>query len=259
MAKNTLKSIRLDDLISNRFQPRKAFVESDIQALARSIEEIGLLHPPVVHQIAGSHLFEIISGERRVRACRLLGLQEIDVIERKEMPDTLNAKAALIENVQRVDLDPIEVAKALRRLINEFDITQEEIAEKIGKKRSTVSNFLRLLQLPDEMQHAIGSGFISMAHAKVILSCASHLQKALFLQIVQKKLSVRQAERYIQTFEKPKKNKKNGDIHCKDLEKRLESYFGVKACVEAKKEKGKVTLFFHSFDDLDRIMELCSS
>ena len=258
MTKNALKRVKIEDLLSNRYQPRKKFTESAILELAQSIQEIGLLHPPLVHQIPDSHLFEIISGERRVMACKKLGLEEIDVIERKDVHDAFNAKAALIENVQRVDLDAIEIAKAIKRLIEEFDATQEEIAEKIGKKRSTVSNFLRLLQLPDEMQQAISLGTLSMAHAKVVLSCPPKMQKTLFLKILQKKLSVRQAEKHVKMCDIAPKKKKKSDMYCQDLEKRLEAYFGVKAQVAAKKEKGKVTLFFHNFDDLDRIMEICN-
>jgi len=266
MTKNTVQQIPLRDLIRNRYQPRKIFKDSDIAELALSIQAVGLLHPPLVRQVPSSHLFEIISGERRVLACKKLGFETIDVIVRDNAQDDFTAKAALIENVQRVDLDPIETAKAIKRLLDEFGATQEEIAQKIGKKRSTVSNFLRLLQLPDHMQQAVSSGDISFAHAKVVLSCPKESQQALFLQVVQQKLSVRQSENLCQELvcrqierKKTKKMNKTTDMYCKDLERRLEAFFGVKAEVQAKKEKGKVTLYFYNFDDLDRIMELCDS
>lgn len=246
------------DLVSNRYQPRLSFADDEVAELAASIAEVGLLHPPLVRPVHGSKLFEIVSGERRVMACRTLGYEKIQVLVRAQIDHTISAKAALIENMQRVDLNPIEVAKAILALMTELKCTQEEIASKIGKKRSTVANFLRLLQLPGHIQEAISSGSISMAHAKVLLSCKDAKRKELFNTIQKKNLSVRQAELELQKYEKINiKPKRGQNEEVRDLVTRLERHFGSKVELKSSNKRGTLTLHFYSYDDLDRILELC--
>jgi ParB family chromosome partitioning protein len=254
--KQTIDQVPIGSIVSNRYQPRLGFEEDEIKELAASIREVGLLHPPLVRRIDGSDSFEIISGERRVRACKSLGYETISVLIQTDSDDTHAAKAALIENVQRVDLNPIEIAKAIKILLNEFGYTQEQLAEKIGKKRSTVTNFLRLLQLPKEMQEALSGSAISMAHAKVLLSCPESERKALFTQMLQKNISVRTSEKLVKEYIKSKKSKKDSQIHIRELIESLECYFGTKVNIRSVKNKGEVRIHFYTLDDLERIVEL---
>lgn len=252
--------VNAEDLVSNRYQPRTVFIDDDIKELASSIAEVGLLHPPLVRPIHGSKLFEIIAGERRVMACRHLGYAKIPALVRHKVTHHVSAKAALIENMQRVDLNPIEVAKAILALMEELSCTQEEVAKIIGKKRSTVANFLRLLQLSKTVQEAISSGIISMAHAKVLLSCPENKRNALCTLIQKKNLSVRQAESHARKCIKSQANKmKNPDVYKDELVRRLERHFGSKVELQTVKDRGKITIHFYNYDDLDRIVELCQA
>lgn len=251
-----ISSVCVSDIVSNRYQPRSVFCDDSIQELAASIRDVGLLHPPLVRPLIGTDQFEIISGERRVMACRLLGWTTMPVFLRTGVESSVSAKAALVENMQRVDLNPIEVARAAVSLIEEFGCTQEEIAAVIGKKRSTVANFLRLLQLPESMQRAISDETISMAHAKVLLSCPEVQRMDLFTLMLRECISVRQAQKYVCKMMQGERKKRDPDLHAKELIRRLERHFGTKVELHTSKTKGKgkLSIHFYSLDDLDHIV-----
>lgn len=256
MNNDAIVYVNTEDLVSNRYQPRTIFADDEIKELASSIKEVGLLHPPLVRPIMGSTLFEIIAGERRIMACRHLGYEQIPVIVRTQVAHAVSAKAALIENLQRVDLNPIEVAKAILQIMSELTYTQEEIAAKIGKKRSTVANFLRLLQLPQRIQDLIANGSISMAHAKVILTCPEAKRKQLCTQIIDKNLTVKEAENFLKIKQKRQVDK---SLCSQELISQLENHFGAKVELLESHGKGKLLINFYSYDDLDRIVELCGA
>lgn len=261
LLKEKLVRIDLQNIVSNRYQPREHFDGDGIAELASSIQEVGLLHPPLVRPIFGTDQYEIVSGERRVMACRYLGFADIAVIVRMQMGHFESAKAALVENIQRVDLNPLEVSRSIKAMLCEFALSQEELAGQIGKKRSTVANYLRLLQLPSSMQESISEGKLSMAHAKVLLSCAGKEREILFKQILENELTVRQATEWVHERKKQKKKKgafpKMKDPHTHDLASRLQAHFQTKVIVENKNGQGSVNIHFYNLDDLDRILELC--
>lgn len=245
---DTIKEISLDNIVSNRYQPRTSFVEEDIQELAESIREMGLLHPPVVTKILGTSRYEIVAGERRVMACRYLGLTHIQAVVRDRPPLEDIAQLALIENVQRVDLNPVEIARAIKALIDDFGLSQEEIAAKIGKKRSTVANYLRILQLPKVMLEAISSGRVTLAHAKVLLSCKPEERQKLFQKMLNDSLTVLSATKIA-------KGQSEEHLYYKDLEERLQSHFGGRVQVEGTKNRGTISVSFLTLDELDTILE----
>ena len=254
------KTIRLSDIEPNRNHPRKNFDETAISALAESIREHGLLQPILVRPLPLGN-YQIVAGERRWRAARMLGLSEVPVIVR-ELSDIEAAQIALIENLQREDLNPIEEAKAFQRLQDDFGMKQEDIAKKVGCSRSSVTNAMRLLKLPEEVQELLIKGEISAGHAKALLSFTD---AKLMIQIAQKAadglLNVRQIE------------KMAADSNCKDLDEipisKSVSYFGEiehalhtrlgrKVKVQFKKNKGTLSLEFYDEEDLKLLAELLS-
>ncbi len=243
-----IQEVNLKEVVSNRYQPRLTFVDEDIRELAASIQEMGLLHLPVVTKMLGTSQYEIIAGERRIMACRYLGLERIQVIvmERPTLEDI--AKLALIENVQRVDLNPVEIAKSIKTLIEEFGLSQEEVAGKIGKKRSTVANYLRILQLPSAMQEAISAQKITLAHAKVLLSCSKEMQKKLFQKMLKEELTVDCSAKIV-------KNQSPDYVYYKDLQDKLQRHFGLKVEVDGSKNRGQISLRFLNLDELDTILD----
>lgn len=244
----TIQEVSLDAIVSNRYQPRTVFVEDDIQELAESIRQLGLLHAPVVTKILGTSQYEIVAGERRVMACRHLGYKKIPVVVRERPTLEEIAQLALIENVQRVDLNPIEISRSIKTLMEDFGLSQEEVAVKIGKKRSTVANYLRILQLPASMQQALGECKISLAHAKVLLSCPEKERGRLFQKMLSENLTVEKATKLAK--------KQNVDqIYYKDLENRLKRHFGLRVEVEGTKNRGSILLRFADLDELDRLLE----
>ena len=243
-----IEEISLNDIVSNRYQPRTVFVDEDIRELAESIREMGLLHLPVVTKILGTTKYEIIAGERRIMACRLLGFSTIQAIVRSHPTLEELAHLALIENVQRVDLNAVEIAKSIKTLITDFGLTQEEIALKIGKKRSTVANYLRILQLPVDMQLAIMEHKISHAHAKVLLSCPPDNRRALFLKMLKESLTVDKATKLA-------KKRDSDQLYYKELETRLQRHFGMRVEVSGSKNRGSISLLFNDLDELDVLLE----
>ena len=162
-----LKEVAVELIDVNPHQPRRHFVMAELEGLAASIREMGLIHPPLVRPIQNNR-YELVSGERRFRAAQMAGMECIPVIVRASS-ESVSAQQALVENIQRVDLNPLEIALALRDLIDEFGYSQEELSHKIGKNRSTVSNYLRLLGLPKQIQESVGNASVSMGHAKAIM------------------------------------------------------------------------------------------
>lgn len=240
-------------------QPRSRFADEELHELKTSIKEVGLIHPPVVRAMQDG-TYEIVSGERRFRAYSLLGKSSIPVIV-KRFDDKTAAVGSLVENIQRVDLNPIEVALGIKRLIEEFQLSQQEVSAKIGKERSTVSNYLRILQLPVSIRESLRSNEITLGHAKAILSLSDdHAKVLLHEAIVKDNLSVRESERRAASIEKKVKERthflKQRDFHLEDIERRAEERLGTKVSIDGNAKRGKITISYHSLDDLDRILEI---
>lgn len=254
-------TLEIEQILANRYQPRQAWEEEELDSLAASIRSVGLIHPPIVRPI-GDGRYELIAGERRLRACRRLGHKHIPVHVRHSS-HSASAEAALVENLQRVDLNPIEVARALRRLVTEFGLKQEQLAERVGKKRSTVANYLRVLTLPHSIQEALEARSLSMGHAKAILALAEpEAQHQLFNKILQEEMTVREAELWASKESAPPKpeNKRpklpSPDLFFyQDLEERLQSHLGTKVKINPKGKGGTILIDYYSLDDLDRALE----
>lgn len=240
------------------FQPRRIFSDEELDELAASIKTVGLIHPPVVRKIenGGKTLYyELIAGERRWRATKRAGFEKITVIVR-DANDENAAKATLIENIQRVNLDPLELAAGFKKLITVFRMTQEEVADRVGKKRSTVANYLRLLGLPDAIKGAISKGEITMGHAKAILALeGDELQKKLADLIVEKNLTVRDAEGESRKLVR-KTGAKEGDSHLEEFREQLEYRYGTKIEILPARQGGKVVFHYSDSSDLERMFSL---
>ncbi len=252
--------VPLDLIEVNRYQPRRNFSSEELHELAQSIKAVGLIHPPVVRPIEDSKNYELISGERRFRACQLAGLSSIKVVVRETSAIT-SAHAALIENIQRVDLNPIEIAKAYRRLIDEFGLSQEKLAETTGKKRSTVANYIRLLGLPKNIQDAIERDEITMGHAKAILSLDGFDKQNLLLEIVLRdNLNVRDTEEAAGRLAEKAKKKElvyvNRDIYLEHLSHKIEQKLGTKTSIQGSGKQGRITVHYYNLDDLDRLLQI---
>lgn len=265
MISETIEEVDINAIQVSPFQPRRQFSEDELDELASSILAIGLLHPPVVRKVhsKGKLLYyELIAGERRWRACKKAGLTFLTVLVR-DTSDEIAAQAALIENIQRVDLDPIEMAEAFKRFLNMFGTTQEEIADRIGKKRSTVANYLRLLTLPKEIKDGVSKKEISMGHAKAILSLQNkQLQHSLHKMIVEKQMTVRQAEKLSAKMEiSPHRRKKEltsqEEIYFEDLSQKFQEKLGLKVVIEkGSKRGGKISFHYSSHTDLEKLLDI---
>lgn len=252
-----VKMVKIRLVEPNRDQPRKAFDEESLQELADSISVHGVIQPLIVTK-RGS-VYQIVAGERRWRAAKKAGLKEIPVIE-KEYSDRDIAEIALIENIQRKDLNPVEEAQALKRLIDEFDITQEELSERVSKSRTVITNSLRLLKLPKGVLELLEAGDITTGHAKVLLSIPEDSKKVeAARQIVAGKLSVRETEVLAKKLAKPqdivvKKELKNKTEYSK-VEEQLKERFGTKVSIKRRSENsGKIEIEYFSLDDINRIL-----
>jgi ParB family chromosome partitioning protein len=243
----------------NPQQPRQNFDEESLQELAASIRNDGVLEPVVVREVSGE--FELVSGERRVRASVLAEINEVPAVVR-EVSDEDMLKLGIIENIQREELNPIELAQAYQSLTEVYGWSQEQVAQKVGKKRATVTNALRLLNLPDDIQKHVVDGNISMGHARALLSVPDPLkQRKLCSKIVKDGLSVREVETAAQrsnpkssgaTAQSPAK-----DPHLSSLEDKLRVRYGTKVTIKSdKKYKGKIELDFYSLSDLERLLDL---
>lgn len=253
-----LRIVDIDKITVNPYQPRRVFDAEELAELAESIKSVGILHPPLVRPLENSDNYEIISGERRFRAMQLAGKKTIPVIIRN-VNHSLSAEAALIENVQRVDLNPIEIAQALQCLNEKFGLPQDELAKRIGKKRSTVANYLRLLSLPRHIQEAVSKNRISMGHAKAILGVDTHeKQNHLYELILRQEMSVREAEAAairLRTSSKESIEKKD-NVFLMELAQRMQEKLGTKVSINHYESKGQIVIDYYSLDDLDRLIEL---
>lgn len=242
-------------------QPRKNFDEEALAALAQSITENGLLQPVAVRPKKAGPGYIIIAGERRWRAARMAGLDEVPVIV-KDVTDEQAAALALIENLQREDLDPIEVAEGCRRLIDQYGLTQEQAAQRLGKSRSALTNTLRLLGLPDDVREAVRTGGISTGHAKAILGLPSaEIMSAAARQVMEKSLNVRQTETLCRKLSKPPKEPKPVDAFIRpvlatEVEAALKEVTGSEVHVDYKNGKGSLRIDFYSDEQLRRYAEL---
>jgi len=246
--------ISISSIIRNKFQPRKNFDKEKMDELTNSIRQRGIIQPIIVRKSSDqNNKFEIIAGERRWQAAQSAGLHEVPVVE-IEVDDLKSLEFAIVENVQRSDLNPIEEAKGYKRLIDEFNYDQDKVSKFIGKSRAHVANFLRLLSLPDEVILLIEENKISQGHAKVLVG----LDNAHFLakKIIDKKLSVRQAENLVRTLKNYKgKNKTIKNSNLASLESSIEEKTGIKVFIRNKKNNaGQVTFEYKDLDQLNRLI-----
>ena len=246
----------LSDIIQNKFQPRKNFDEENLDDLTNSIKERGVIQPIIVRKSATENSkFEIIAGERRWLAARKAGLHDIPVVV-TEADDLKSLEFAIIENVQRHDLNPLEEAQGYKRLIDEFSYDQEKVSKFIGKSRSYITNTLRLLNLPSEILQFIEQKKISAGHAKILVG----LENALFIanKIIEKKLSVRQTENFVKIFKKRKKSYNlSKDPNISQLERSISDKIGLSVSIKNnKKNKGTITFSYHEIDQLNKIIDI---
>lgn len=259
-SEDTIQEISIHSCRPNPYQPRKTFDDDAIEELKESILEYGIIQPLIVRKsIKG---YEIVVGERRYRAAKAAGLSEIPVVV-KELSDHRMMELALLENLQREDLTPIEEAEAYANLMKELKITQEELSKRLGKSRSHIANTVRLLSLPDQVIAYINNGELSMGHGRALLGLTD---KDLILKIAkeirEKKLNVRQVEKIIsdlnnkQKLKKKKEQKKEKDIFILERESLLREKLGTGVNIQRGKQKGKIVIDFYSDEDLDRILEV---
>jgi len=255
-----LREIDIDLIEPNPEQPRSVFSEEKLDELAQSIKENGLVQPILVRHISNGR-YQIVAGERRWRASQRAGLQKIVAVIRSVEDDKL-LELALIENIQRQELSPIEEAQAYQRLIVSLGLTQEEVAKRVGKDRSSIANYLRLLKLPEGIQRLLESETISMGHARALLSIGTEDgQSKLASEIAEKKLSVRETERLVQKLVSRKKEKdfstaKQNDANIRAAELKLKRYLGTQVKIKLNGGNGKIEIDFGSANELDRIYSL---
>ena len=265
VVKEVEQKVKITQIEPNKSQPRKQFDEDALQELADSIKQYGVVEPLIVTK--KGKFYEIIAGERRWRAARLAGVKEVPVVIR-EYTDREIMEISLIENIQREDLNPIEEALAYESLINEYSLTQEEVAEKVSKNRSTIANSLRLLKLCDEVRQMIIEDKLTTGHARALIPIEdAELQTEAANFIFDNKLSVRDTEIYIKKLLSiPKESKENIvatndlSIFYNDIESRLKDILGAKIAIKSKNnEKGKIEINYYSQDELERITEMLYS
>lgn len=239
-------------------QPRKFFDNENIAELAESIKNHGIIQPILLRKNKSNYI--IVAGERRFRAAKMLGLKEVPAII-KDLTENEVLEISLIENIQREDLNPIEEAIAYKKLLQEFNLTQQELSSRIGKSRVAITNTMRLLKLDERVQQYLIENVISEAHGRVLLSLENNdLQYEFAQKVIDNKLSVRDLERSIKLFlensNKPKKESKAVNPYVKDVQNKLQDYFGTKVIIDDKNQKGKIAIEYYSEEDLNRILEL---
>ena len=248
--------VEISRVIPNRYQPRIDFDSKELEELASSIKINGVIQPIMIRP-KGSNQYELVAGERRFRASQKAGLTKIPAYIKK-ISDREMLEFALIENIQRADLNPLEEARAYERLIKEFKLTQEEIAKQVGKERSSVANSLRLLDLPKEIRDLIFENKISVGHAKILLTLSDRdHQISLANQIIEKGISVRQADLLAKKIAQPRHTKsRKKEALWVDLEDRLKRSLGTKVSIESGRKGGKIMIEYYSPEDLERLMEI---
>lgn len=251
-------NIDITRIIPGEQQPRKVFRDTALRELAASIKERGVLQPIIVSR-TGDGTFRLIAGERRWRATALAGLKKIPAMV-KDVASADSLEIALIENIQREDLNPVEMAEAFHRLMKDFSLTQEDLSAKVGKERATVANYLRLLKLPDEIKRLVNDGSLSMGHARAILAIegkANQVEAA--RRIIHKGLSVREAETLAKkwgTGAKKKTTHHKKDPQIESLQEKLIRSLGTKVRIYHKGKKGKIEIEYYSLDELDRLLDI---
>lgn len=251
--------VKLTDIEPKQDQPRKRFQEDSLMELADSIRQVGVIQPLVLQKVEDH--YEIIAGERRFRAAHMAGLKEVPAIVREYSTQQV-LEIALIENIQREDLNPIEEAQAYQRLIKEFKLKQDEVAEKVAKSRVTITNSLRLLKLSKKVQEMLVEEMITSGHARALLALDNAEQQyALAVRIFDEKLSVREVEKIIRSMQNPKEEKENAqeplhnEVIYKDLEEQMKRLLGTKVSINRKNEsQGRIEIEYYSEEELDRII-----
>ena len=253
---DNIVNLDIERILPGKQQPRRVFHEDALKGLSASIKEKGVLQPIIVSR-TGDGTFNLIAGERRWRASRLAGLKKIPaLIKNVASKDAL--EIALIENIQREDLNPIETAEAFNRLQLEYNMTQEELAEKVGKERATVANYLRLLKLPEEIKDMLYNGVLSMGHARALLSVEGRLnQIEAARKIIKKGLSVREAELLARKPSRPVKPVSDKNPQIRSLEERLKQSLGTKVrLIQKNNKRGSIEIEYYSLEELDRLLDI---
>ncbi len=266
-----LRRISVEAIRPNQFQPRKSFNDDSLQSLASSVRELGVLQPLIVRPVEGEPgVFELIAGERRWRAAALAGLETVPVLVQDDVNDRLSLEQAVVENLHRVDLHPLEEAAAYQQLIDEFDLTHEQVAQRVGKSRANITNTLRLLQLGEAAQAALVSGDLTAGHARSLLAISDPSAQALMVaRVVKNELSVRATEEAVKTFLEPKvvpvdeptprevsgapRLRPVPDASVAELEHLLEDYLNTRVHVDLKGRNGRIIIDFADLDDLERL------
>ncbi len=248
------------DLIRpNRYQPRRHFAADEMTELAASIQAQGIIQPLLVRQASSG--YELVAGERRLRAAKMVGLREVPVVI-KDLSDAEMLEVSLVENIQREDFNPIEEADAYHRLMNEFGLTQDQAAQRVGKSRSAVANILRLRQLEQPIQQSIVDGTISMGHARALLGLdATDARLGAWRRIIARKLSVRETENLIRKQKvaarpKPASPPSSLDRHLMAVAEDLSRIYGTKVSIKRQGQRGRLAIEFYTDDDLDRLITL---
>jgi len=251
-------AIDIDRIIPGEQQPRKVFKDTALKELAASIKEKGVLQPIIVSR-TGDGTFRLIAGERRWRAASMAGLRKMPAMV-KDVSSVDSLEIALIENIQREDLNPLEMAEAFHRLIKDFNLSQEELSVRVGKERATVANYLRLLKLPDEIKTFVNDGTLSMGHARAILSVEGRpAQVETARRIIHKGLSVREAENLVKTWGAEGKKRirpKKRDPQIESLQEKLIHSLGTKVRILHKGKRGKIEIEYYSLDELERLLDI---
>ncbi|HEY4623950.1 ParB/RepB/Spo0J family partition protein [Solibacillus sp. FSL R7-0668] len=252
-----VQQIAIAKILKNPFQPRKRFDEAAIEELAQSVHEHGIIQPIVVRK--NEKKYEIVAGERRYRAAKLAGLTEVPVIVR-DFNEQQMMEVAILENLQREDLTPIEEAEAYNSLIVNLNFTQEDLAQRLGKSRPHIANLIRLLQLPEAIRELVNEGKLSMGHGRALLGLKNKRRiPEVANKVMKDHLNVRQLEKYIQDLNEAvsrETKKSNKDVHTQATESQLREYFGTQVQIKKAKNKGKIEIEFYSEDDLQRILEM---
>lgn len=256
-------SLELDLIQTNPFQPRTHFNETALKELAASIKELGVIQPITVRKTSDNG-FQLVSGERRFRASKLIGLKHIPAYIRTANDQEL-LEMALVENIQRQDLDPIEIALSYQRLIEEINLTQEALSDRVGKERSTVTNYLRLLKLDPIIQTGIRDGYISMGHGRALISVASHEQQlAIYRKIIKDHLSVREVEALVRVLDdssaSPKRSKSKNTADYQTEQNNLKDYLSSPVRISSKPNgSGQILISFKNKDELDHVLKRIKS
>ena len=256
-----IREMRLDEIQPNRLQPRQRFDDDKLAELAESMRQNGVLQPLLVRVTSAG--FELVAGERRLRAARLAGLQSVPVLVRDDIDDREALKLAILENVQRQDLNPIEEARGYKRLIDEFEMGQQDLAERLGKSRSAIANTLRLLQLPEELRRKIETGELSAGHARALLGASTLEEQMEIARLVREQgLNVREVEHLARRQRQPRGTPANvvsRNPALDELQKRLEARFGPRVRIRARKADGtagRIEIDYYDGADLERVFEI---